>query len=187
MARGGVGASGVWMCGYGGRRREFVERLDRRAVEEGLERAGVPALDETVDARCSHLRRGWYWGSQAFAERVLKVGEQALKRVRHRSGRAGGESRAHGEHEAERLLKEGIEAADLTLKEVNRLPGSERRKVAIARMIWRQTTVNLHWIAEHLALKSAANASQQMRRWKTDTCDLPKALQRWLDLSNDVA
>ena len=46
-------------------RREFVERLDRRAVEEGLERAGVPVLDETVDARCSHLRRCGCCGPEA--------------------------------------------------------------------------------------------------------------------------
>ena len=168
-------------------RREFAARLDRRAVEEGLEQAGVPVAEEDVDARCSHLRRGWYWGSQGFAERVLKLGEPVLKRVRHRSGRTGGESRAHGKQEAERLLKAGLEAAGLTPEEVKRLPGSERRKVAIARVIWQQTTVNLEWLAGQLSLKSAANASQQMRRWQPEVNDLPKALRTWLKLSINVA
>ena len=43
-------------------RRRFVERLDQRAVEEGAKRAGIPLLDAEVDARCSHLGRGWGMG-----------------------------------------------------------------------------------------------------------------------------
>jgi hypothetical protein len=42
----------------------------------------VPVLDAGVDARCSHLRRGWYWGSQEFAQRVLQLGEAVLKKKR---------------------------------------------------------------------------------------------------------
>ena len=52
-------------------RRAFVERLDRRAAAEEMEKAGIPPLDPELDARMSHLRRGWYWGSQQFAEEVL--------------------------------------------------------------------------------------------------------------------
>jgi hypothetical protein len=35
-------------------------------------------LPEEADARCSHLRRGWYWGSQVFAEEMLKMAGKAL-------------------------------------------------------------------------------------------------------------
>ena len=45
-------------------RRRMVERLDRRAVEEEIKTCGMPVVQEDVDVRCSHLRRGWYWGSQ---------------------------------------------------------------------------------------------------------------------------
>jgi hypothetical protein len=38
--------------------RRFVERLERRCVEDGAARAGIPVSNEEVDARCSHLRRG---------------------------------------------------------------------------------------------------------------------------------
>jgi hypothetical protein len=78
-------------------RRQFVERLDRRVVAEGMERAGVPALDAEVDARCSHLRRGWSWGSQKFGEQMLKLGEKLLRKNRHRSYQASKELKAHGE------------------------------------------------------------------------------------------
>jgi hypothetical protein len=54
-------------------RRRMVERLDRRAVEEEIKTCGMPVVQEDVDARCSHLRRGWYWGSQEFAGKLRKL------------------------------------------------------------------------------------------------------------------
>lgn len=164
----------------GGRRR-MVESLDRRAIEEGLERAGIPVCAPEVDRRCSHLRRGWYWGSQEFAQRVLELAGAALRRQRHPSGRAGGESKAHGEAEAGRLLREGLRAARLKSPDLPRLKGSDARKVAIARVIWQNTSVQMGWIAEKLVMKSASNVSQQLRRWAIQprTRTLPKSLARW--------
>ena len=144
-------------------RRRWVERLDARAGAEGREECGMPEQDAGRDSRLSDLRRGWYWGSQAFAERILKWGEAALKKPRHRSARASGEKRAHGEQEALRLIAEGMAVAGLTEEEMKRLPGSEARKVTIARVVWEQTTMDMKWIAQHLGLRSAANASQQIR------------------------
>jgi REP element-mobilizing transposase RayT len=51
-------------------RRRFVERLDRRAVEEDAKRCGVPELAEEMDARCSHLRRGWLGHAGVWREAV---------------------------------------------------------------------------------------------------------------------
>ncbi len=89
-------------------RRKFVERLDRRAVEGNMESAGLPVEAAEVDHRASNLRRGWYWGSQAFAEKMLKLGKMALKKNR-RSQEYGSSSevKAHGLQEAERLLAQG--------------------------------------------------------------------------------
>jgi len=41
----------------------------------------------------------------------------------------------------------------------------------------------MKWLAEKLALKSAANASQQMRRSPTTKEKLPKSLRDWIILS----
>lgn len=183
-AREGLAAMGIPDTTAG--RRRYVERLDRIMVEEGLECAGIPPMKEEVDARCSHLRRGWYWGSQAFGERMLRLGERVLKAKRHRSYKGSGESRAHGEQEAGRLLKEGLEAAGLRKQDLAGLPGSELRKVAIAREIWDRTTVSMSWISGQLAMKSAANASTQIRRikkMKKPTATLPAALCRWIEQS----
>jgi len=58
-----------------GGRRKWVER---RAVEEEAEKCGLVPLPEKMDARCSHLRRGWYWGIQAFGEKMLKLAGAVL-------------------------------------------------------------------------------------------------------------
>jgi len=165
-------------------RRRLVESLDRRAIEEGLVRAGIPSLDSEVDRRLSNLRRGWYWGSQEFAERVLKLAAPVLCQPRHASGRTGGESKAHDEAEARRLLEEGLRAAGLSRKDLSALKGSDLRKVAIARVIWHNTGVKMSWIAEALAMKSPSNVSQQLRRWRPQSRSLPKALRRWCSSHN---
>lgn len=53
-------------------RRRMVERLDRRAVEEEFKKCGMPIMPKDLDARCSHLRRGWYCGSQEFAQKLRR-------------------------------------------------------------------------------------------------------------------
>jgi REP element-mobilizing transposase RayT len=168
-------------------RRRWVERLDERARSEERERCGVPAAEAERDARRSDLLRGWYWGSEAFAEQMLQWAEKLLRRPRHRSAKSSPEKQAHGEQTARRLLTEGLVAAGLGAKEVARLPGSDPRKVAIATVIWEQTTVNMRWLAAELHLRSPANASQQIRRYRQQQPTVPKPLQQWLRQSRNVA
>ena len=168
-------------------RRRWMERLDGRAKAEEAARCGVPTRAEEADARRSDLRRGWYWGSQAFAERVLKLSEVVLKKTRHRSYRASGERRAHGESDARKLMEEGMAVATLDAASLRELPGSDARKVAIARLIWETTTVDMTWIADNLEMCSAANASQQIRRHRNHPPALPKDLRKWIDVSRNVA
>jgi len=168
-------------------RRRWVERLDDRARAEAGERCGLPPEREGQDGRRSDLRRGWYWGSQAFAEQMLTLGEAALTRPRHRSAKASAEKRAHGEQEARVLMAEGMAVVGLREEELESLPGSDARKVAIARVIWERTTVSMKWLADHLHLRSAANASQQIRRHRLCPPALPKAIRQWMRLSENVA
>jgi hypothetical protein len=84
-----------------------VERVDRRAVAEEAEKCGLIALPEEMDARCSHLRRGWYWGSQAFGEKMLKLARAMLVRNRSRTFRGSLKRRTHDISRAEQLLQEG--------------------------------------------------------------------------------
>jgi REP element-mobilizing transposase RayT len=154
-------------------RRRFVERLDRRAVEEGARRAGVVPLPEERDARCSHLRRGWYWGSQSFGEKLLDLAQPALKRKKSRAYRRSAQQQSHGLKQAEQWLEQGLAAAGLSEEDLGQLKGSDPRKVALAELLWRRTTVSQEWLAERLRMRSAANVSQLLRRRRTGKCAAP--------------
>lgn len=166
-------------------RRAMVERLDRRAVSEEIKRCGVPELAEEVDARASHLRRGWYWGTQAFGEAMRKLAAAVLKRraPRSRSYERHALVVEHGEKQAETWLKEGLKAAGLRAAQLERMKGSDERKVLLADLLWRRTVVSQEWLAEKLRMKSAANVSQQIRRLdrKVAMKRVPAALKHFLD------
>jgi putative transposase len=147
-------------------RRKYVERLDRRAREEELEQCGVPPLEAERDARESHVRRGWYWGSQSFAESLLKQLSRAKLKKGSRTYRSELSARRHDQAEAERLLQEGLQKHHLTPAELPSLPGNDPRKVAIAQHLRGNTVVSNAWLAEHLAMRSPANVSQILLRAK---------------------
>ncbi len=71
---------------------------------------------------------------------------------------------APSEAQAERWLAEGLKAAGLLAKDLAGLKGSDPRKLALAELLWKETTVSQEWIAERLSMRSAANVSQQLRR-----------------------
>ena len=85
------------------------------------------------------------------------------------------------------LLSEGLAAARLAQEEIPALPGSDKRKVAIAAVIWENTTMNLQWLSDRLFLRSAANAGQQLRRFRNAPPPLPKPLTKWIAQSKNVA
>jgi putative transposase len=145
----------------------MVEHLDHRAVEEEIKKCGIPEVQEDVDARCSHLRRGWYWGSQEFAGKLRVLSEKLIKeRTRMtRAYRRAPQVTAHSEEQAERWLIDGLKAAGLAANDLAGLKGSDPRKLALAELLWKQTTVSQEWIAERLSMRSAANVSQQLRRF----------------------
>ena len=148
-------------------RRRMVERLDRRAVEEKSQTCGMPMVAEDVDARCSHLQRGWYWGSQEFAGKLRELSEKRTN-AKKRSSRASQrtpQATAHGEEQAKQWLKVGLVAAGLGAKDLPRMKGSAPQKLALAELLWKRTTVSQEWIAQKLAMRSAANVSQQLRRF----------------------
>jgi putative transposase len=144
-------------------RRKMAERLDRRAVEESAERCGVPLVPEEADERCSHLRRGWYWGTQAFSEQMLSMACSVIGKRRSRAYRSAAEHKAHGLQQAEAWLREGLCHAGLLEEDLARLNGSDPRKIALAIFLRRRTTVSNSWLAERLRMKSAANVSHRLR------------------------
>ena len=61
-------------------------------------------------------------------------------------------------------LREGLAAGGLAEADLAALKGSDPRKLALARLLWKRTTVSQEWLAQRLRMRSAANVSQQLRR-----------------------
>jgi putative transposase len=162
----------------------FVEHLDTRAREQGR-RAGV--IEPREDRRHSHLRHGWYWGSQAFAERMLQLAGKGITTRRNRTYRSAPLSRAHDERDAQRLLEGGLAAAGLSVRELDSLPGSDVRKVALANLLLERTVASQLWIADKLAMRSAANVSQQVRRYRAHRPRLAAALRRYVQSASNLS
>jgi putative transposase len=146
-------------------RRELVEYLDRRAAQEGR-KSGLAPLPDGADARMSHLRRGWYWGGQEFAQWALEFADRLVRKGKSRAYLRSRERLAHGVVQAEKLLKEGLVLAGLDKESMATLRANDPRKVALARLVWKRTTASQAWIAERLGMRSAANVSLALHRAK---------------------
>ena len=59
------------------------------------------------------LRRGWYFGNQAFCERLLKIAVGALKKKARNPNYQGKELRDHGEKRAEEIVNMGLRLTGL--------------------------------------------------------------------------
>ena len=141
----------------------MVERLDERGRAEG-EASRCPHKGAEVDRRLSDLKRGWYWGSQEFAERMLGLTKALRKPRKSRAYQRTPEILHHGELAAREILEGGLRRQRLREEELPRLRANDPRKVAIAREIWTKTTASQNWIAERLAMRSAANVSLALHR-----------------------
>lgn len=166
-------------------RRELVQYLDRRGAEEG-KKSGVVPLPEGIDGRISHLRRGWYWGRQEFAQWALEFAEALIKKGESRAYRRSRERLAHGVAQADKLLQEGLVRAGLDKKSLGALPGNDSRKVELARLLSTKTTVSHAWIAEQLGMHSAANVSLALHRRKQELKGLPAELRRFIIVQSDA-
>jgi hypothetical protein len=69
--------------------------------------------------------------------------------------------KSDGAEQSERWLKEGLKTAGLEKKDLRALKGSDPRKLVLAELLWKRTTVSQEWLAEKLSMRSAANVSQQ--------------------------
>jgi len=151
-------SEGLALYGYADQakgRRLFVNRLEKWAREnEGEMESPHEGLQNT-------LQRGWYWGSQSFRETLLGLVKKGANR-NYRSSQMGREREAD---EAEQWLERGRLHFDVEgpLMEIPR-----EVRLAIAWAIWRRTNQPQGWIAAQLSLHTAANVSQQVRRFQKD-------------------
>lgn len=163
-------------------RRRFIERLDGFIrSERGDPLAGDVPLSKQFE-------RGWFWGSEVFRERlVARIEKMGNRKSRNYRSRQEGPAKEHGKKRATEIMTEGAKHYGVTEEELRRDLRGDWRRSSVAWAIAKETSVPQAWIAEHLNLKSAANASQQVRRFhQVPDKELPREVRTW-KVSRNVA
>ncbi len=139
-------------------RRRYLEHLEKRAREEGAEAGrGLPG-EQSLQ---STLRRGWFFGSQSFKDKMLRMAEEVLAPGKEQSNaRSAHEVRDHSTTRALELIAVGMRVCALTEEMLVSLPLGDERKVLIALAVKRETTVSLTWIAEQLRMGTRSTVSR---------------------------
>lgn len=122
------------------------EGLERRARED---RQGGEIDKEMLKA----LRRGWCFGSEEFRAALLD-------RLDGGDGRSNGMSRMHNEIEAERIVKEGLEALAIRKIDLAKTAKGSAEKVALATIIRKRTMMTNGWLSENLHMGDPSRVSR---------------------------
>jgi REP element-mobilizing transposase RayT len=132
-------------------RKRYAERMRGRAVDEMAERNA---------AQNEGLRRGWCLGEASFRERMLSLLETTGEKFSRGREIDGAVRRNHDANEARRVLLEAMTCFGMNESELARLRRSDSRKLAIARLIRKRTSVPNRWIVRELSLGHVSNVSR---------------------------
>jgi hypothetical protein len=132
-------------------RRRYAERMRDRAVEE------LAGGNESDNER---LRRGWCLGEASFRERMLGLLERTGEKFSKAKEVDGVVRKSHGEDEASRLLQGAMVYFKISPGDLVKLKRNDPRKLAIARLIRRRTSVSNKWIAGRLSLGHVSGVSR---------------------------
>lgn len=151
--------------------------------EESREKCGLSELEgQTLQ---STLRKGWFWGGESFKETLLDRLDQ-LKAGRFpvaKDFRSSDQAKDHGVRDAEVIIGEAAEHFGMTgggPGDFSTLPRGDLRRMAVAWVLSRKTSLRQAWIAERLSMRSADNVSVQVRKFALRPGkELPKEIQRW--------
>ena len=154
-------------------RRQHIEYLDAWLADE-KENYSVDGV--SLSAR---MKRGWYWGSEGFKEAMLNRYEKT-KKGRNRNYKSSRMLKDHGERKGEIILQDAQIHYGVDLAALGKQQKGDLKRVSVAWAIMRTTTLKQSWIAESLGMKTAANVSQQVRRFeKTPLNKLAKPVRLW--------
>jgi hypothetical protein len=161
----------------------LIERLEQRAVAEEAEKCGWIVRDG--QSLNSTLRRGWYWGSRIFREKLLALAAEGLHQLGNRNRRTTDQWRDHAQQSATDLIRQGLKTLELSEAQLRATKGSEPRKVSVAWAVARSTSLSQTWIADRLHMRSAANVSQQVRRFESQLKrQTDPRIKRWIKFVN---
>jgi len=165
-------------------RRHFVERLEERMKAEAAERCGLSEIaGQTLQ---STLRKGWYWGGEAFKESLLEKLEQ-LKGGDlpvAKDFRSSEQARDHALRDGEKIIAEAARQfgwEDGRTEDFKALPRGDLRRVAVAWSLCRRTSLRQSWIADRVGLGTGDNVSAQVRKLSARSKkELPPEIRAWM-------
>lgn len=148
---------GLSALGYGDTsegRAQLARDLESRARQERTENELEASLQAT-------LRRGWYFGREAFREWLLAQSRQVLaKRSEGGQNYHGPELSDHGENRAREIIDTYLLEANLDRTALARLKKSDPFKVEMAQAVRKETNVSLQWLAKELFMGTSMNVSR---------------------------
>lgn len=130
-------------------RRAYVSWLEARAENDG---------GKVDDAAMKALKRGWYLGEPSFGDKLRSLVSPEQVRVTGRDAIA----RSHDEAGAEELVDRVLEAVGLPKdrRQLSKIRKGEERKVLVAVLLRKHTSVSNTWLAERLVMGHTGSVSR---------------------------
>ncbi len=126
----------------------------RAMIESRMQGEAAASPDSERELVEKQLKRGWYIGGESFRDQLAEMIGGNSDNLR------GQQRRAHDEMEAERLLKQALDAFGLEEPELQLMKSTRSEKQVIAWLLKKRTTVTVVWIASRLGMGHRTSASR---------------------------
>ena len=149
-------------------RRDFLKILEQRVDWDKPGQAGARYSEDEGKPKLalhSALRRGWFFGSQQFREKLLKLANKTMtgRLKRKADGYQGEDIRDHGEQRAKRIMEAGLRFFKVSRKQLRAATKSDWRKGVLAEAAQKETTVRLDWISQQLRMGERSSCCRTIR------------------------
>lgn len=135
----------------------------RRAYVDWLEARSANPKGAIDEAAMAALRRGWYLGEDGFRDKLLKLVDNAKRRIQKAGHHSGGALLAHDEQAAEHLITRTTSALGLDADtDWSSLRKSHRDKLIVAAVVKRNTSMKNQWLADRLYLGHVAGMCRNL-------------------------
>lgn len=156
-------------------RKAYVEWLEIRANHE---KGRLP--DDAMKA----LQRGWYLGGDRFRDQLLNLIQKNAKSLLKKGNHSGAVLKQHEESGAEKIVRTALRSWNLPegIEMQSSLKKGDLRKVAIAILIKKHSSVSNQWITNRLSMGHERSVSRLIKQGKQnpDVAKLCKELTKML-------
>jgi len=126
------------------------------------------ARGEKFEKEWKGIRRGWYLGRDEFRDK-LQDHLSGLLESNMRDSYDGGAVGVHDENAALHIIKRVLEGLKIDQEQLRVLPKNESRKIVLAWVIKRNTTMTNRWISTQLNMGHISNVSNYVRQVEQTT------------------